>query len=137
MFSHMTVGSNDMARSKAFYDGVTGALGLVRHIEFPDGIGYGLKGGRPQLWIVRPLDKKTASVGNGITIGLEADTRAAVVPRTPPASRRAAATKAGPACARITIRTITAPMFAIRKATRSASFATGRREAYSRTRPVE
>lgn len=78
MFSHVTVGSNDMIRSKAFYDGVTTSLGLVRHMEFPDGIGYGAQGGRPQLWIVRPLDKSAATVGNGITIGLDADTRPAV-----------------------------------------------------------
>jgi catechol 2,3-dioxygenase-like lactoylglutathione lyase family enzyme len=78
MFSHVTVGSNDMARSKAFYDGVTQPLGLVCHLEFPDGRGYGRQGGRPQLWIVRPLDKQSATVGNGITIGLEADTRPAV-----------------------------------------------------------
>lgn len=78
MFSHFTVGSNDMARAKAFYDGVGGALGLVKHLEFPTGIGYGRRGGRPQLWIVMPLDGKPATVGNGITIGLEADTRSAV-----------------------------------------------------------
>ncbi len=78
MFSHVTVGSNDMARSKAFYDGMTQPLGLVRHLEFPDGIGYGRQDGRPQLWIVRPLDKQSATVANGLTIGLEADTRPAV-----------------------------------------------------------
>jgi len=78
MFSHVTVGSNDIARAKAFYDNVTRPLGLVRHMEFPDGIGYGRQGGRPQLWIVKPLDKNAATVGNGITIGLDADTRPAV-----------------------------------------------------------
>jgi catechol 2,3-dioxygenase-like lactoylglutathione lyase family enzyme len=78
MFSHVTAGSNDMAKSRAFYDGVTQALGLVRHMEFPDGVGYGPKGGRPQLWIVRPIDRQAATAGNGITIGLDADTRAAV-----------------------------------------------------------
>lgn len=78
MFSHVTAGSNDIAKSKAFYDGVTEALGLVCHVEFPEAVGYGPKGGRPQLWIVRPLDKQAATVGNGITIGLEAGTRSAV-----------------------------------------------------------
>ena len=77
MFSHVTVGSNDIPRSKAFYDTLTKPLGLVRHMEFPDGIGYGRKDGRAQLWIVRPLDKNAATVGNGLTIGLDADTRAA------------------------------------------------------------
>lgn len=78
MFSHVTVGTNDIGRAKSFYSGVGAALGLVPLLEFPTGIGYGGKGGRPQLWIVMPLDKKPATVGNGITIGLEADSRAAV-----------------------------------------------------------
>ena len=37
MFSHVTVGSNDIAKAKAFYDGVTAPLGLVRHADYPDG----------------------------------------------------------------------------------------------------
>ncbi len=78
MFSHLTVGTNDIARAKAFYGGVGAALGLLPMLEYPTGVGYGRKGGRPQLWIVMPLDKKPATVGNGITIGLEADDRAAV-----------------------------------------------------------
>lgn len=78
MFSHITVGSNDIARSKAFYDGVTRPLGLVLHMALPDGLGYGRQDGRPQLWIVSPLDRQAATVGNGITIGLDADTRRAV-----------------------------------------------------------
>jgi catechol 2,3-dioxygenase-like lactoylglutathione lyase family enzyme len=89
MFSHVTVGSNDIARAKGFYDVVTEPLGLIRHADYPEAIGYGLAGGRPQLWIVRPLDKKTASVGNGLTVGLEAGTRAAVD------AAHAAALKAG------------------------------------------
>jgi catechol 2,3-dioxygenase-like lactoylglutathione lyase family enzyme len=78
MFSRVTVGSNDMAKSRAFYDGVAKALGLVRHVECPDGVGYGPKDGRPQLWIVRPIDRQAATVGNGITVGLDAETRASV-----------------------------------------------------------
>ena len=79
MFSHITVGSNDIARSKAFYDGMIKPLGLVLHkASSAEGIGYSQPGGRPQLWIVRPLDKQAATVGNGLTIGLEADTRPAV-----------------------------------------------------------
>ncbi|MCF8531910.1 MAG: VOC family protein [Reyranella sp.] len=78
MFSHVTIGSNDLARARPLYDGVTTALSLVRHAEYPNAVGYGPAGGRPQLWIGNPLDKKAASVGNGITIGLEAANRAAV-----------------------------------------------------------
>lgn len=78
MFSHVTVGTNDIAKAKAFYDGVGKALGLVKHMEFPEGVGYGKPDGRPQLWIVRPIDRQAATAGNGITVGLEADTRSAV-----------------------------------------------------------
>ncbi|MBS0224423.1 MAG: VOC family protein [Proteobacteria bacterium] len=78
MFSHVTVGSNDIARARRFYDSVTSALGLKRHADYPEAVAYGVPDGRPQLWIVRPLDKKAASAGNGITIGLDATDRSAV-----------------------------------------------------------
>jgi catechol 2,3-dioxygenase-like lactoylglutathione lyase family enzyme len=78
MFSHVTIGSNDIARARAFYDALTPALGLIRRADYPEAIGYGLAEGRPQLWIVRPLDKKAASSGNGVTVGLEAADRTAV-----------------------------------------------------------
>ena len=78
MFSHVTVGSNDVAKAQGFYDTLLKPLGLVRHADYPNAAGYGLSGGRPQLWIVSPLDKKVASVGNGITVGLDAPDRGAV-----------------------------------------------------------
>ncbi len=78
MFSHVTVGSNNVARSKAFYDGIAKALGLARLADYPEAAGYGRPGGRPQLWIVTPLDKNAATSGNGITVGLEAQDRPAV-----------------------------------------------------------
>ena len=65
MFSHVTVGTNDVARAKTFYDGVGKALGLERLADYPEAAGYG-------------LDKKTATVGNGVTIGLDAANRPAV-----------------------------------------------------------
>ncbi len=78
MFSHLTIGSNDVTRARAFYDGLTRSLGLERLADYPGAIAYGRPGGRPQLWILTPLDKNTASVGNGITVGLEAPDRPSV-----------------------------------------------------------
>ena len=78
MFSHVTVGSNDVARAKSFYDGIAKALGLARLADYAEAAGYGRPGGRPQLWIVTPLDKRAATAGNGITVGLEAQDRPAV-----------------------------------------------------------
>jgi catechol 2,3-dioxygenase-like lactoylglutathione lyase family enzyme len=78
MFSHVTVGSNDITKAKAFYDGVAKALGLERLADYPNAIAYGRAGGRRQLWVLNPADKNAATVGNGITIGLEASDRPAV-----------------------------------------------------------
>lgn len=79
MFSHLTTGTNDLAKAKVFYDALTKPLGLARLYEQPTGFGYGPTGGRrPQLWIVKPVDGRAATAGNGITIGLEAASRAAV-----------------------------------------------------------
>ena len=78
MFSHLTTGSNDLAKARDFYDALTKPLGLARLFESPEGVGYARTGGRPQLWIVKPADGKAATVGNGITIGLDAESRAAV-----------------------------------------------------------
>ena len=78
MFSHVTIGSNDIAKAKPFYDELLKPLGLVRHLDFPMAVGYGRPDGRPQLWVLSPLDKQAATVGNGVTIGLEADNRGSV-----------------------------------------------------------
>ena len=78
MFSHVTIGSNDLAKAKPFYDALLKPLGLVRRADYPNAVGYGPTGGRPQLWVLSPLDKNAATVGNGITVGLEAADRAAV-----------------------------------------------------------
>jgi catechol 2,3-dioxygenase-like lactoylglutathione lyase family enzyme len=78
MFSHVTVGSNDLPKAKGFYDSLLTPLGLVRRADYPEAVGYGPPERRAQVWIVRPLDKQEASAGNGITIGLEAPDRATV-----------------------------------------------------------
>jgi catechol 2,3-dioxygenase-like lactoylglutathione lyase family enzyme len=78
MFSHVTIGSNDLPKAKGFYDSLLKPLGLVRRADYPEAVGYGKPDGRAQVWILRPLDKQAASAGNGITIGLESADRATV-----------------------------------------------------------
>jgi catechol 2,3-dioxygenase-like lactoylglutathione lyase family enzyme len=78
MFSHVTIGSNDIAKAKSFYDALLKPLGLVRRVDDPDAASYGQPEGPTPLWVVRPLDKQPATAGNGITIGLEAADRPAV-----------------------------------------------------------
>ena len=68
MFTHVTVGSNDIARSKRFYDAVFAALGAEPAVEDAKGrLIYMHEGGR--LLVLRPIDGGAAAPGNGYTIG--------------------------------------------------------------------
>ena len=68
MFSHMMVGSNDIARSRTFYDAVFGAVGGKPGMEDDKGrLVYMHNGG---IFIVTsPIDGKPATPANGATIG--------------------------------------------------------------------
>lgn len=77
MYSHVTIGSNDLARSRAFYDAVLATLGVERFFENERALGYGeLRGTR--CWVMKPFDGGPATVGNGTHIAFLAPSRAAV-----------------------------------------------------------
>ena len=68
MFSHMMVGSNDLDRSKRFYDAVFGALGGNPGVVDDKGRLVYLHDGGVFL-VTRPIDGAAATHGNGCTIG--------------------------------------------------------------------
>lgn len=68
MFSHIMLGSNDIARSKTFYDAILGAMGCAPAEPNAKGrLAYVHAGGR--LVITKPLNGQPATAGNGSTIG--------------------------------------------------------------------
>ena len=68
MFSHVMVGSNDIARSKKFYDALFVAIGGKTGVEDPKGrLIYAHNGGR--FMVSKPIDGKPATHANGGTIG--------------------------------------------------------------------
>jgi catechol 2,3-dioxygenase-like lactoylglutathione lyase family enzyme len=72
MFSHVMLGSNDLERSKRFYDALIAATGGRAGSYDPKGrLRYIHKGG--VLLITRPLDGAAATVANGGTIGFAVD----------------------------------------------------------------
>ena len=72
MFSHMMVGSNDIERSKRFYDAVFGAIGGRPGVADPKGrLIYAHNGGR--FLVTKPIDGEQAAAGNGATIGFTMD----------------------------------------------------------------
>ena len=73
MFSHLMLGSNDLERSRRFYDAVFAALGAKPGVADARGrLVYAHKGGR--LLITKPIDGGPATPANGATIGLAMDT---------------------------------------------------------------
>ena len=78
MYSHTSVGANDLARSRAFYDAVLGPLGLESRYTFGDSAGYTKAGENAQFWVMRPFDGGKAVPGNGPMVAFVAATRAQV-----------------------------------------------------------
>lgn len=72
MFSHMMVGTNDMARSKAFYDALFAAMGGKPGKEDAAGRLVYLHRGAMFL-VTKPIDGKAATPGNGDTIGFNVE----------------------------------------------------------------
>ena len=68
MFSHMMVGSNDIARSKRFYDALFGALSGKPGIEDDKGRLIYIHDGSMFL-VTKPIDGEAATHANGGTIG--------------------------------------------------------------------
>ena len=68
MFSHIMVGSNDIARSKKFYDALFVAMGGKPGVVDAKGrIAYTHNGAR--FMVTKPIDGKPATAANGGTIG--------------------------------------------------------------------
>ena len=68
MYSHNMVGSNDMAKSKTFYDSVFKAIGGKEAVQDDKGrLIYMHNNG--VFLVTPPIDGQPATIGNGSTIG--------------------------------------------------------------------
>ena len=70
MFSHVTVGCDDLEVAGRFYDAVLTELGLVRREVLPDGGPPALCWVQrvrllPRFYVYRPFDGRAATAGNG------------------------------------------------------------------------
>ena len=77
MFSHVTLGTTDSARSEKFYDAVMAVLGHPVLFKASDTAAYGTPTG-PKVFIVRPFDGKPALAGNGVHVAFGVADRATV-----------------------------------------------------------
>ena len=74
MFSHVMVGSNDIERSKRFYDAVLGVVGVGEPLRNQNGTGqarlfYRHDGGT--FCVSHPINGEAATAANGGTIGFK------------------------------------------------------------------
>jgi catechol 2,3-dioxygenase-like lactoylglutathione lyase family enzyme len=78
MIGYVTLGTNDLERASEFYDALLAELGAKR-IGGDDRMRmWGKSMREPVLAICTPYDGKTASVGNGVMVALDAGSREAV-----------------------------------------------------------
>jgi catechol 2,3-dioxygenase-like lactoylglutathione lyase family enzyme len=74
MFSHIMVGSNDLERSKRFYDAVLGVLGAGEPVQNQAGTGHNRLFYRHEgasFGVTQPINGEEASCANGSTIGFK------------------------------------------------------------------
>ncbi len=77
VYTHVTVGTNDLSKARAFYDDVLGAIGLKRVADLGDnGSIWGVD--KPSFFVLNPANGQAATVGNGVTVSFEAPTREAI-----------------------------------------------------------
>ena len=74
MFNHVMVGTNDIEKSRSFYDAVLGTLGVgqpYRHVNETGQTRFFYRHNGGIFCITEPINGESASVGNGSTIGFK------------------------------------------------------------------
>lgn len=75
MIGFVTVGTNDMSRALAFYDELLAVVGAKRLSDQGRFVAWGKKPNMPMVALVTPYDEKPATVGNGVMIALNLESR--------------------------------------------------------------
>jgi catechol 2,3-dioxygenase-like lactoylglutathione lyase family enzyme len=76
MIHHLSLGTNDVARARAFYDAVLGVVGLRLIRQDERSAHYGT--GDILFSLETPIDRRPASPGNGVHVAFQARDRAMV-----------------------------------------------------------
>ncbi|MHC2455385.1 catechol 2,3-dioxygenase-like lactoylglutathione lyase family enzyme [Rhizobium leguminosarum] len=113
---HATVGTNDLDAASVFYDKLLAVFGIGRVLVQPNrAIYYGHR--TLEFGIIKPFDGRPATVGNGGMIAFEAPSRSKSTKPMQLHWRQVARTKGLLVRVARMVRVLTAPIFAIPKAT--------------------
>jgi len=77
MLGYVTLGTNNLVKSAAFYDALAKEMGASRTIETEKFIAWGAPGSA-MVFLIKPADGKPATVGNGVMAALAAKDNAVV-----------------------------------------------------------
>jgi len=76
MIGYVILGTNDLSRAASFYDTLLAEMGCSRMMEFGGrGYAWGTDMEQPMLCIMKPFDEQPATVGNGVMVGIQVNSR--------------------------------------------------------------
>ena len=78
MLGYVTLGTNDLEQSCAFYDALLGSVGDVRIFDEDGFVAWGTSLDKPALAVTKPFDGNDATVGNGVMAAFQMDSKEAV-----------------------------------------------------------
>ncbi len=71
---YITLGTNDLERSAAFYDPLFAKIGAKRVMTDERMLGWGKSPTDPMFSVILPYDQAEATVGNGVMVALNVET---------------------------------------------------------------
>ena len=78
MIGYITVGTNDLERSGAFYDELLALLGARRVMTDERMLGWAISNDEAMFSVILPYDQSEATIGNGVMVALNAENPATV-----------------------------------------------------------
>ena len=75
MIGYVTLGTNDFQRAAGFYDALLAEIGAKRAMEMETFIAWATAPNTPMIAIIKPFDKKPATVGNGVMVAIMVDSK--------------------------------------------------------------
>ena len=73
MIGYLTIGTNDLERATAFYDGLLSGIGATRAYKTDELAAWGFGEGSTLFTVTKPYDKNEATVGNGVMVALSVE----------------------------------------------------------------
>ena len=75
MIGYVTLGTSDIERAGTFYDALLSEYGATRFMNSDRFIAWGTTANGVELAVLFPFDGKDATVGNGVMVALNAQSR--------------------------------------------------------------